>query len=218
VEILEAPNLGGGSQQWLQLTLDPIGPDWIQGLLDDVTVHREAMVAAETLAHRDPLTGAHNRLGGERALAERIARNSGGLGLMLLDLDLFKQINDTLGHDAGDEVLRQVTTRVGSVLRRSDTVARLGGDEFLLIIDTLESTEAALGIGQKLLQAITEPMQLPRGRSAQVGVSVGITLCGGDEVLSIAMMIKQADIAMYQAKQSGGNCCRVYEPGSNPRD
>jgi len=217
LEILQAPDFVGESGRWLQLTLDPIGPDWIQGMLDDVTTHHEAMVAAETLALHDPLTGASNRLGAERALVQRLSKGVGRLGLMLLDLDLFKQINDTFGHDAGDVVLRQVPVRLGAVLRRSDIVARPGGDEFLVIIDTLESGEVAFNIAQKIIQAITAPIRLPGGASVQVGVSVGIKLCGSEENLSAEALLKHADIAMYQAKQAGGSCCRIYkEPASTP--
>lgn len=199
----------GEHHRWLTLTLDPIGPDWFQGLLEDVTAYRDATDAAEDLAIHDLLTGALNRLGAERALAERLKKANPGLALMLVDLDLFKAVNDTYGHDAGDEVLRVATRRMDVALRRSDLVARLGGDEFLLVVDNLGEESSALAVAEKIIQAIQAPIPLPEGAEARIGASIGITLFREGETGSADLLVKRADQAMYQAKQAGRNCARL---------
>ncbi len=209
VETLQISDLQGTRQRWLQLTLDPIGPDWIQGLLEDVTSHLEAAEAAQELATRDALTGALNRLGAERLLGDRPSKGSRPLCLMLVDLDHFKQVNDSRGHDAGDEVLRQAVLRMQGSLRRTDEVARLGGDEFLLIVDNLEDEAMALGIADKLIAAIGMPVPLPEGDAVQVGASVGVALFPPGQAFTWEAALKRADRAMYQAKQVGRNCARL---------
>lgn len=199
----------GDHHRWLTLTLDPIGPDWFQGLLEDVTTYRDATDAAEDLAVHDLLTGALNRLGVERALADLLKQPRPGITLMLVDLDLFKIVNDTYGHDAGDEVLREATRRMTATLRRSDLVARVGGDEFLLLAGNLLEDTTALAVAEKIIQAIQAPIALPGGAEARVGASIGITFCGEGDALSPDQMIKRADQAMYLAKQAGRNCARL---------
>ena len=209
VAVLPFTEMSGEVDRWLQLTLDPITPDWIQGLLADVTTHHEATAAAEVLALHDPLTGLLNRLGAERVLAESLEKEGEGLALMMVDLDFFKAVNDTFGHDAGDEVLRQAAVRLKAVLRRSDQVVRLGGDEFLVIMEALTDPEIAQRIGQKVIEAINQPVLLPSGQEARVGASVGIVLPGDQAPASREALLKLADTAMYQAKQGGRNICRV---------
>jgi diguanylate cyclase (GGDEF)-like protein len=196
--------------RWFQLSFDPVAADWIQGLLEDVTAFRDATDAAQQRAVRDPLTGVLNRLGMEEALAERFANGHIGLSLMMVDLDHFKQVNDTHGHGAGDEVLRQATGRMSALLRRSDQVARLGGDEFLLILDSLEDETIALAIARKLIDAIGVPISLPSGEWTRVGASIGIVLQESHETPSRQTLLKRADLALYQAKQAGRNCARVF--------
>lgn len=211
VETFQLRDFGGDRQRWLQITLDPLATDWIQGLLDDVTVHKQATEAAEELAVRDVLTGALNRLGTERLLAERLPTAVRGLGLMLVDLDRFKQVNDSYGHDAGDEVLRQSTARIRQVLRRSDVVARLGGDEFLLIVDYLENENIAMGIAQKVISAVNAPIKIKGDIEVGVGASIGITLYHAHEQLQWEVVLKRADRAMYLAKQAGRNCAKLVK-------
>ena len=211
MEILRFPENGCTSHRWLHLTLNPIGPDWIQGLMEDITSYRNATVEAIELALHDPLTGALNRLGAERALSERLSGEHPGMVLMLIDLDFFKQVNDTFGHDAGDEVLIQVTARLGAVLRSSDVLARLGGDEFLIVVDAVREASGALAIARKIIRTIGLPIPLPGGQNAQVGASVGIVLRGRNDVQTRGELMKQADLAMYQAKQDGRNRCHLYQ-------
>ena len=210
MEILRFPEPGGTSHRWLHLTLNPIGPDWIQGLMEDVTSYRNATVAAEALALHDPLTGALNRLGAERALTERLLESHPGMALMLIDLDFFKQVNDTFGHDAGDAVLCQVTARLHAVLRRSDVLARLGGDEFLILVDSIREARGAQAIARKIIRTVGLPIPLPGGQEATVGASVGIVLRPRNDPRNRGELLKHADLAMYQAKQAGRNQCKLY--------
>jgi|GEM_PF-2417211 diguanylate cyclase (GGDEF)-like protein len=209
-ELVRVREADGGDHRWYRLSLDPIEADAIQGQLEDVTALRNATDAAQELALRDTLTGALNRLGAENALAERLGKGCSGLALMMADLDFFKLVNDTFGHDAGDEVLRQVTMRMAAQLRDTDVVARLGGDEFLLILDDLEDEALALDIALKVIQAIGAPISLPGGLATQVGASIGIVLHDAMATPSRRILLKRADLAMYQAKQAGRNCARVF--------
>lgn len=209
VETFCMTDFQGQSSRWVRLTLDPIAGDWIQGLLEDVTTFQEATHAAEERATHDPLTGVLNRLGAERAFAERSAKVGSGMAVMLVDLDLFKAVNDTFGHDAGDEVLKQATLRMKTQLRQSDVVARLGGDEFLLMVEHLTPPEIALAIAEKVIAALRVPIPLPGGKEARIGGSVGIAQWSPAEGGDWDATLKRADLAMYQAKQAGRNCARL---------
>jgi len=160
------------------------------------------------LAHHDSLTGLPNR----KLLADRLhqalaraQRNAGQVALLFLDLDGFKQLNDTLGHEAGDEALKEVARRLQAVVRQSDTVARLGGDEFVLLAsDINEPVEASLrALAQKCIAAVGEPLRLCDAEHV-LGVSIGIALSRGGE--SSERLLVAADKAMYQAKQNGRGC------------
>jgi diguanylate cyclase (GGDEF)-like protein len=136
-------------------------------------------------------------------------------GLMIIDLDKFKTLNDTQGHDAGDMLLREVAQRLRTCVRECDTVARLGGDEFVLMIIDIgqEEDEAAVAIeriGKKILASLNQPYHL--GSYTHISTaSIGITLFKGDGV-SDAELLKQADLAMYKSKNSGRNACRFFDP------
>lgn len=157
------------------------------------------------LAHHDSLTGLPNRkLLSDRlhqALA-RVQRHSGQVALLFLDLDGFKQLNDTLGHEAGDEALKEIARRLQSVVRQSDTLARLGGDEFVLLAcDVTEPLADSLAVlAQKCIDAVRKPLRLRNGEHV-LGVSIGIALSGGAETSE--RLLVAADKAMYQAKQNG---------------
>ncbi len=163
----------------------------------------------ERMAHHDPLTGLPNRsLLADRmkqALA-RAQRNGGQIGLLFLDLDDFKPINDTLGHEAGDEALQEIARRLQAVVRQSDTLARVGGDEFVLLVADLDETQAADGLrnlADKCLEAVAAPLHLNNAECG-VGVSIGIALCGGGGRADT--LLEAADKAMYEAKQRGRGC------------
>ena len=132
------------------------------------------------------------------------------MALMLIDLDFFKQVNDTFGHDAGDAVLCQVTARLHAVLRRSDVLARLGGDEFLILVDSIREARGAQAIARKIIRTVGLPIPLPGGQEATVGASVGIVLRPRNDPRNRGELLKHADLAMYQAKQAGRNQCKLY--------
>lgn len=184
----------------------------------DITERKLSEDKIEHLAFYDTLTGLPNR----RLLLDRLkqALNSSARtniygALLFLDLDNFKTLNDTLGHDKGDILLQQVAERITSCLRESDTVARLGGDEFVVILGDLSSIpiEAAAlteSIGNKILNALTQP-HLLGSKKYNGTTSIGATLIS-DHQQGIDDLLKQADIAMYQAKNDGRNTLRFFDP------
>jgi len=173
----------------------------------------------EQLAFFDYLTNLPNRL----LLMDRLAHalvasgRSQQVGVLLfLDLDNFKTVNDTLGHDAGDALLKQVAKRLQQSVRQVDTVARFGGDEFIVLLENLSAQEleaAALArrVGEKILAALNLPFE-STGQSFKTSASMGAALFGGPTVLSSAELLKQADIAMYQSKAMGRNKLCFFDP------
>ena len=178
---------------------------------------RESRIAharhVEHLAYHDALTGLPNRSFMTRILDDRIRQSSRygrQFSVFFLDLDGFKQINDTLGHDAGDDLLREVAKRLEQALRKSDTVARMGGDEFMVILPEIESEEQVAAVARKILRALSEPFLL-LGERFRVTSSVGISLYPRDGTDEQALL-KNADIAMYAAKDGGKNGFRFFLP------
>jgi diguanylate cyclase (GGDEF)-like protein/PAS domain S-box-containing protein len=168
------------------------------------------------VAQFDSLTGLPNRVLFRDRLSQamsRAERNQSLLALMFLDLDRFKEINDTVGHKAGDRLLQSVAERLKGALRTADTVARLGGDEFTVILEDIESPEAANEVIQKLLDVLTRPFALD-GHEFFVTVSAGISLYPLDRG-DIETLIMNADIAMYHAKDRGKNNYQFYRPEMN---
>lgn len=184
----------------------------------DVTALRQAKASIEQLAFFDPLTGLPNR----RLLMDRLehalatSARSGHCGaLLFLDLDHFKTINDTLGHDVGDLLLQQVAQRLKASVREEDTVARLGGDEFVVMLEDLashnpEAATQARRIGEKILDRLNYPYELAT-HSYHNTPSVGAVLFGNGH-LTAADLLKQADIAMYQVKLHGRNDLCFFDP------
>ncbi|MEX2469490.1 MAG: diguanylate cyclase, partial [Pseudohongiellaceae bacterium] len=158
----------------------------------------------EHLALHDPLTGLPNRILFTQLVKQGIRnarRRRAGLAVLFMDLDHFKDINDTLGHDAGDEMLKKTADRLSDCFRKSDTIARFGGDEFVALMPDLDSRTDAELVAAKILEALKQPFKLA-GESRQVTSSVGIALYPGDGEDDVTLM-KQADIAMYAAKDGG---------------
>jgi diguanylate cyclase (GGDEF)-like protein/PAS domain S-box-containing protein len=183
----------------------------------DITEHKLAELRIQRVAHHDSLTGLPNRLLFNDRLAQsiRIARrDSRGFALLFLDLDKFKEVNDTLGHDAGDELLQEVAAAIRGELRDSDTVARVGGDEFTVILPDIVHAEDAGIVASKIVSAFSTPVRLKRrGRDVQTAISIGIALFPSDARDSDAL-VSAADAAMYRAKQAG--CGYRYCAGREP--
>lgn len=164
------------------------------------------------LAQYDHLTGLVNRALFRDRLVQAMARSKRlqqPLGLMLLDLDRFKSVNDTLGHDIGDELLKAVSDRLKSCVREVDTVARMGGDEFTIILEGVSSDQCIAVVAKRIAESISTPFEL-KGHSISIGISIGITVYPQDDH-GIDDLLKHADTAMYRAKQQGGNSFLFHE-------
>jgi diguanylate cyclase (GGDEF)-like protein len=175
-----------------------------------VRVHRQ-QEEIERLATHDSLTGlpgrglAEDRLRIALEMAERTGRK---VAVMFVDLDRFKQVNDQLGHDAGDQVLRVAASRLQQSLREGDTASRIGGDEFMLILPVIHHVEDVADIAQRAVQSVSKPIVVESGE-AMVGASIGIAIYP-DDGNSLGQLRKSADVAMYRVKRSGcGGFARV---------
>ena len=170
----------------------------------------------EYLAYHDGLTGLPNRSMFSKLLGQSISqahRYERRLAVAFLDLDRFKQINDTLGHEAGDQLLKEVATRLTGCVRGSDTVARLGGDEFVVLLPEVNGEKYAAVVAQKILAAVARPFML-MGQEFRVTASIGISTYPQDG-LDEQTLTKNADIAMYQAKAEGKNNFQFYSEKLN---
>jgi len=200
----------------------------LEGTIQDITERRRADEQIRYLAYRDSLTGLGNRrLFGERmelAIAQARRRN-GRLGVLFLDLDHFKRINDTLGHSVGDELLRQVADRLVRTLRESDlvsrlgddesesTVSRLGGDEFTLLLAELRDPRDLAAVASRLLAALRQPFEV-RNHELVIGASIGIASWPADGE-TLDALLSNADSAMYHAKANGRNGYQFYDQSMN---
>ena len=171
----------------------------------------------QRLAHYDALTGLPNRILFNERLEQAIVqckRKGTTMALMFMDLDKFKMVNDTMGHDVGDMLLKEVTTRISGCIREMDTVARLGGDEFTVILVETSSKEDAAIVAGKIIELIKTPFKLG-DNIANIGTSIGISHYPADGEDPVTML-KRADIAMYAVKQSGRNNFRYFDPIMEP--
>ena len=198
-----------GESRYLEVKLLPhVGEEgkvmgWF-AVTTDITEHKLAEERIQRVAHHDSLTGLPNRLLFDDRLKQAISlakRNARQFALLYLDLDKFKPVNDTLGHNAGDELLKAVATRIRGQVRESDTVARVGGDEFTLILPDTGREEAVM-VARKIIAALATPFQLgTRKQSVDIGASIGIAVYPADARDADAL-VKAADAAMYNAKQA----------------
>jgi len=165
------------------------------------------------LAYHDSLTGLPSRTLFNDRFAMMIAetkRNDKKTAFIMLDLDHFKDVNDNFGHDTGDELLKEVSRRLVSILRQTDTVCRMGGDEFALLISDVSAKEMIDEVAQRILLIIGKPFIL-HGNEQMISASVGIAIYSEDGE-TIETLIKHADAAMYQAKKTGRNKYSYYQP------
>ena len=222
-----------GTPRALRVSISHIGEPGETATAAVVTLHDETAVRAaqeqiHRLAYYDALTGLPNR----RLLRERFqqaiawAERSGTkVAVLFLDLDRFKQVNDSLGHDAGDQLLQVVSERITASVRESDlvlrgpddagsTLARLGGDEFVLLLSPIARGEDAAKAAMRILQTLSDPVRLRTGDEVTTGVSIGIALYPGDGRDADTLM-KRADLAMYHAKATGRSNAKFYDEALN---
>ena len=182
------------------------------GLFVDITRQKENESKLDFLAHHDPLTGLPNRLllvGGLEQLIDGARRRGENIALLMVDLDRFKDVNDSLGHVAGDQLLIKVGERLKARFDEADSIARLGGDEFALAISGVADAKAAGEIAGRVIQALGEPWTLSDDQQVRVLASVGITLFP-DSAETPAQLLQQADTALYRAKDEGRGTFRFF--------
>jgi diguanylate cyclase (GGDEF)-like protein/PAS domain S-box-containing protein len=198
------------------------GPDGdrslIEGTIIDITERKRAEEQVKYLAFHDALTGLPNRLlfNDRLSIALAQARRSGEkLVTLFLDLDRFKVINDSLGHAAGDELLRRVAERLQASVRAGDTVARLAGDEFIILLTRISSEENGARVAAKFLQSVRNPFSVQE-RNVFITTSVGVSIYPNDG-LDPETLIQNADVALYRAKEEGRDNYQLYAPAMNAR-
>jgi len=210
-----------GHVYWQEWSACPIRDDQarvveFQSVGRDITERKRREEALRHLAYHDHLTGLPNRmLFNERLNLElsHARRNQQRLAIMLLDLDRFKAINDALGHDVGDKLLRAVGERLADLLRRSDTICRMGGDEFTLIVPEIIRARSAATVAEKILDAVRRPFNC-EGHRIYITTSIGIAIYP-DDGTDRDILIRKADIALYRAKENGRDNHQHYSSTSD---
>jgi diguanylate cyclase (GGDEF)-like protein/PAS domain S-box-containing protein len=212
---------GDGTPVWVLANATLLGGEAepvIEGTLVDITKRKDAENQLVHQAYHDALTGLPNRLLFHDRLTQALGlarRNHRGLAVLFLDLDQFKLVNDTLGHAAGDRLLRAVAERLRQSVRKSDTVARVGGDEFNLLLPDVGRGNQAARMAEKILATVARPMEVD-GHRLYLTTSIGISLfpADGDDAEAL---LTSADIAMYRAKEQGRNGYQLCTPAMNAR-
>ncbi len=209
---------------WLETSSKAVTHDETGKIIEIIAVSRDITTRKQSeerllyLANYDSLTGLPNRALFRDRLRRAIARsqrNETKIALFFLDLDRFKNINDSLGHHAGDQLLRGVSKRLKQYAREGDTIARLGGDEFTIILEGIHSTEDASVVAEKILELMQAPFRLD-GHEVVVTPSIGITLFP-DDAADMRSLLKNADTAMYRSKEKGRNAYQFYTSGMNAK-
>jgi diguanylate cyclase (GGDEF)-like protein/PAS domain S-box-containing protein len=215
---LECAAAPGRGPTWVELSVNPLGHNLLQGLLTDITERKRVEASARELASRDMVTGLLNRRGFDAALANVLGAQGlkHPIAVLQIDLDHFKAVNDTYGHEAGDRVLREVSNILERCVRRSDVVGRVGGDEFVVVLPGIESIDKAQDIAVTIISGVSVPIVIGAGRRAEIGASIGIAFAEWPGE-SGASLLRRADAAMYSAKQAGrGRVCVARVPDGDP--
>jgi diguanylate cyclase (GGDEF)-like protein/PAS domain S-box-containing protein len=198
--------------RFILVTRQPMADGGWLATHEDITERRRAEAEIVHLARHDALTGLANRAefnGKLEEASKRLKRNGGAVTVMMIDLDRFKAVNDTLGHPAGDQLLIEVGQRLQSTIRETDVLARLGGDEFAIIQEGGPNQhEAAIALALRIIAAISQPFDL-NGNRANLGASIGIVLAPEHEI-DPEGLLKRADLALYDAKANGRNDYRFF--------
>ncbi len=201
-----------GSQRWWSISARPVHGDFCtyRGVVSDITAQRRAEARVSYMAHFDGLTGLPNRHQFTDHLYHQIDRQRAPSTLFYLDLDRFKLANDSLGHAAGDLVLKEVAQRIEAIIGPNDIAARLGGDEFVILSAT-DCLADAQCLGEKIVATLSFPFRI-KDQDVVVGASVGVSFApnfakNGEELL------RQADLALFAAKEQGRSCVAIFEPG-----
>ena len=212
-----------GSPLWVALATSLVRggdgePRCFVSVIEDITERKQSQTRLQQLAHYDVVTGLPNRALVYERLAQALAqaaRRRSPLGLVFIDVDHFKKVNDTFGHAAGDGLLQQVAVRLTQAVRAGDVVGRLGGDEFVVLLMDMAAVNDAGVVAQRILKTMHEPFAL-EGGEVYVTASVGLALYP-DDSLDLDALVKNADAAMYEAKKAGRDCYRYYKPEMNAR-
>ncbi len=205
-----------GEQFPALLNVSRAAPNRIIATFSDISVSRDYENRLAFLSQHDSLTQLANREQFSARIASAITnarRSRGSIGVLMLDLDNFKQVNDTLGHDAGDRLLRSIAARLRDVVRDDDMVARLGGDEFGILLGDVETPNDCVGLVQRLFESLREPILL-RGHEMYVTCSIGISLYPQDGAL-VQSLLSNADVAMYRAKEQGRDTYQFFSAEMN---
>jgi diguanylate cyclase (GGDEF)-like protein/PAS domain S-box-containing protein len=214
---LAAPAAVDGHERWWSISGRPVLDKFghyrgFIGTGTDLTEQRRSEAEVTKLARYDPLTGLANRAETAKLLRRALSVQPGIMrptGLMLLDLDRFKAVNDTMGHPAGDELLKQVAERLNRVIGQNGQVGRLGGDEFKIVLPALDDAKRLASLADAVIHSISQPYQI-HGSSISVGASVGVAIAPQDGA-SADELIRNADLALYAAKGAGRGVHRFYE-------
>jgi len=210
-----------GEKAWVSVCGEPVFDEsgafkGYRGVGKDITARKQAEARIEHLANHDSLTALPNRamfsavLNAALQNAQRYHRN---FAVLFIDLDRFKVINDTLGHEAGDQLLQEMGRRLVQTVRASDAVARMGGDEFVVLVQEVNEAGQVEAVARKILSALIKPISI-MGQECRVTASIGVCMYPADAQDEQALM-KNADIAMYRAKEEGKNTFKFYSSGIN---
>jgi diguanylate cyclase (GGDEF)-like protein len=209
------PGPEGHSERWAAVSISPLSDCDHAGhpmelvILHDITEQWTARARLDRAAREDPLTGLINRGELLRQVAELTAESGGPhVAVIFLDLDGFKMVNDTRGHQVGDELLIAVARRIRAAVRPEDSLARIGGDEFVVLCPKLAEPQDVRAIAERVRATLDQPVMV-EGRSHRISMSVGIALAPADAI-DPADLLRQADMAMYRAKDAGRNTVRVH--------
>jgi diguanylate cyclase (GGDEF)-like protein len=210
---MHLPARNGRETQWLQrrLVRSTLGLAVTLRDITDQKAHQEALVQ---MANADPVTTLPNRHWLMRTLPGAIERARGHaslLAVLFVDLDDFKNVNDTLGHAAGDELLRAAALRLKALVRHRDSIARLGGDEFTVVLESAVNEAEVLAVAERIIETLADPFVIGEGSRHMVRASIGVSLYPRDGVDG-ATLLKHADIAMYAAKADGKGRVRLFQP------